>query len=149
MTALATVVISRTELSLADLTIDSEGFGTYLVDKAGLGRVGTTPRETFATAPPWLNGRLRTAVVKDESTLVLTVRVQAASSSALDTAVAALEAAFDQFEYTVTKTVDGVAKVYTAYPATIQSTDALTAFERVTAFHEDLSISIPVYPVAS
>jgi hypothetical protein len=149
VTALATVVIGRSSLSLSDLTIDSEGFGTYLVDAAGLGRVGITPRETFATAPPWLNGRLRTQVVKDESVLSLVVRVQSSSASNLDAAVAALEDALWQRSYPVTQTVLGVAKTYTAYPATLQSTDALMAFERVTAFYEDLSISIPVYPVAS
>lgn len=149
MTALATLVVDRSSLSLSSLTIDSDGFGTYLFDAAGLGRVGVTPRESFATAVPWVNGQLRTAVVKEESALPLTVRVQASTSSALDTAITALQDALFQFVYTVTLTVDGVAKAYTAYPATIQSVDGLTAFERVTNHFEDLSISIPVYPVSS
>jgi hypothetical protein len=147
MTAIGTVSIDRSSLSLSPLVIDTDGFSTYYVDAKGLGRVGKTPRETFATDSPYINGRTRTAVVLEESALPLGVRVQASSSSALNTAVTALEDALWQFVYTVTVTVDGVVKVWTAYPATIQSADGLLAFERVTSFHEDLSISIPVYPV--
>lgn len=149
MTAIGTVTIDRSSLSLSDLVIDTEGFSTYYVDKAGMGRVGRVPRETFATASPFLHGQSRTSVVWDESSLPLTVRVQASSSAALDTAVSALEDALSQFIYPVTVEVDGVSKVWTAYPATWNSTDGLMTFERVTGFHEDLAITIPVYPVAS
>ena len=149
MAAIGSVSIDRTSLSLSALVIDTEGFNTYYVDKAGLGRVGKTPRETIAAASPFVHGQLRTAVVWEESTLPLTVRVQGTTSSALASAVDALEAALSQFVYTVTVTVDGVARAWTAYPATWNSTDGLTAFERVKTFHEDLSISIPVYPVSS
>ena len=149
MADLANVTITRTLLSLSNLSIGSEGFSTYYIDKGGLGRVGKTPRETFADDSKWVNGRLRTAVVREESVLPLTVRVQAASSSALDTAVEALDAALDQFVYDVTVTVDGVAKTYRGYPATMQTTDALINVERVRDFCEDFTISIPVYPVAS
>lgn len=149
MTSLATVSIDRTSLGISALTIVSDGFSTYYLDVAGLGRPGRTPRETFATAPPWLHGQLRTAVALEESTLPLVVRVQASTSSGVDTAVAALEDAVGQFVYTVTTAVDAITKVYEAYPATIQSTDALIAVERVRNFYEDLSISIPVYPIAS
>jgi hypothetical protein len=151
MTALATMTVDRSGMpgSLAALVIDSEGFNTYCIDAAGFGRVGRTPRETLATPSPFVHGQTRSAVVLEESTLVRTVRVQAASSSALATAVTALEDALFQFVYTVTDVVDGVTRVWTAYPATIQSTDALIAFERVKGFHEDLTISIPVYPVSA
>jgi hypothetical protein len=148
VTAIGTVSIDRTSLSADPLVIDTEGFSVYLVDVAGLGRVGTTPRETFATPSPWVHGQLRTAVVKEESTLPLTVRVQAGNTADLHDAVHTLEAALFQFVYTVTVTLDGQAMAWTAYPATIGAVDGLTAFERVTGHFEDLSISIPVYPVA-
>src|SRR3954465_7984640 len=125
MTALGTLTIDRAGMpgSLADLVIDTDGFGTYYLDKAGLGRVGRTPRETFAAPSPFVHGQLRTAVVLEESALVIVVRVQAATSSAVSTAVTALEDALSQFVYPVTEVVDGVTKVWTAYPATIQSVD--------------------------
>jgi hypothetical protein len=151
MTAIGTLVIDRSGMpgSLADLTADTDGFGPYVIAVKGLGRIGITPRETFAAPVPWVHGQLRTAVVKEESALVLLLSVNGSSASDLDTKVTALEDALWQFVYPVTLTVGGVAKVYVAYPATIQSVDGLTTFERATAFFEDLSISIPVYPVSS
>lgn len=149
MAALGSVSIDRTSLSLSALVIDTDGFDTYYVDAAGLGRVGRTWRETTATSSPFVHGVLVTGSVLDDAVLPLVVRVQAASSSALDTAVTALEDALAQFSYPVTVVVDGVTKVWTARPATIQSTDALIDFARVTNHFEDLSISIPVYPVSA
>lgn len=149
MAATGSVTIDRSGLSLTDLVIDTEGFNTYYIDKAGLGRVGRSPRETLATASPFVHGQARTSVVWEEASLPLTVRVQGTSSSALDTALTALDVALSQFVYEVTVVMDGVTKVYTAYPATWNSTDGLVAVERVKAFCEDLAISIPVYPVAS
>lgn len=151
MSALGTITIDRSGMpgSLLDLVIDTEGFGTYYVDKAGLGRPGKTPRETLATASPYINGQLRTSVVYEESTLIYVVRVNGTSASDVNTKVTQLENALAQFVYNVTTVIAGVTKVYTAYPATVQSVDGLIAFERVTGFEEDLSISIPVYPVSS
>ena len=149
MAALGSVSIDRTSLSLSALVIDTDGFGTYYVDAAGLGRVGRTWRETTAAASPFVDGVLVTDSVLDDAALALVVRVQAADTAALDTAVTALEAALSQFTYPVTVVMDGVTKVWTARPATIQTTDALIDFERVTNHIEDLSILIPVYPVSA
>lgn len=151
MAARGTVTIDRSGMpgSLTDLVIDTEGFSTYAVSVDGLGRVGKTPRETFATASPFVHGQLRTVVVREESSLPLVVTVYGTSASDLDTKVTALEDALDQFIYPVEVEVDGVAKVWTCYPATIQSIDGLIKPERLSAFFEDLSISIPVYPVSA
>lgn len=149
MSARGTVTIDRSSLSLADLVIDTEGFSTYAVSVDGLGRVGKTPRETFADASPFVHGQLRTAVVREESALTLLVTVNGTSASDLATKVAALEDALDQFVYTVTVAVDGVSKAWTAYQATTQSVDGLEKPERWAAFFDDLSISIPVYPVSA
>jgi len=149
VTAIGSVSIDRTSLSLSALVADTEGFGAYYVDAKGLGRIGRTPRLTTATASPYVHGQLHTAAVLEESVLNLVLRVNGTSSSDLDTKVTALEGALFQFVYGVTVVVSGVTRVWTAYPATIQSTDALVAFERVTAFYEDLTISIPVYPVSA
>src|SRR6185312_2670988 len=129
MTSVGSITIDCSSISASDIVISTDGFSTYYVDKAGLGRVGRAPRETFATPSPFQNGQARTAVVWDESSYPLTIRVQADSSSALDTAVAALEAALSQFIYTVTEVLDGVTKAWTAFPATWNSTDGLRAFE--------------------
>lgn len=151
MTAIGSVSIDRSGMpgSLSALVADTEGFGTYYIDKAGFGRVGVSRRDTVAAASPFVHGQLRTASVREESSLSLVIRVQAASSAALDTAVVALEDALSQFVYEVTTVVDGVTKVWTAYPATWNTADGLTDFARVTNHFEDLSITIPVYPVSA
>lgn len=143
------VAIDRSSLSLSDLTIAVSGNGTYVIDQGGLGRPGKTSRETLATASPFVHGQTVTAVVLEDSSLPLVVRVNAATSSALDTAVTALETALRQFTYTVTVTVDGVAKVWTGRPAAIGTVDGLQTYARVAEFYEILTVTIPVYPVAS
>lgn len=147
MTAVGSVTIDRSSLSAADLVVDTEGFGVYTVDAGGLGRVGITWRNTFASASPFVHGQLRTTAVKEESTLPLLIRVGAGTTGDLRDAVHTLEAALSQFVYQITLTVDGVARAFTAYPATIGAVDGITKFEAVTAFYEDLTIVVPVYPV--
>ncbi len=88
-------------------------------------------------------------MVKEESTLPLVVRIQSTTASGLSTAVTALETALWQFTYTVTVAVGGVSKVWTAYPATIGSIDGLVTPWRVADHYEDLTISIPIYPVSA
>jgi len=149
VTALVTVTIDRTSLSLSDLSITSDNSGTYTLAQGGLGRPGIAQREAFADDSKWVNGRLRTAVVKEESTLPLIVRVQSTTTSGLATAVSALETALCQFTYTVTVDVDGDSKDWTAYPAAIGAADGLYVPGRVLDHYEDLTISIPIYPVAS
>lgn len=150
MTETVTVTIDRSGLSLSDLVIDSSLTATYTLAEGGLGRIGIAQRETFADDSAWVDGRMRVAVVKEESALPLVVRVQASTSSALDTAVVALETALCQFTYTVTMVVDGVSKVWTAYPAAIGGADdGLIHPWQVEAHYADLSIRIPLYPVAA
>ena len=149
MSDIATVTIDRSGLSLADLVIGSEGFSPYVIAAGGLGRIGRTPRDATATASPFIHGQLRTASVLEESSLPLTVRVTGTSAADLDAKVTALEDALNQFVYTVTVAVNGVAKAWTGYPATVGAVDGLTVFERNAAFFEDLAITIPVYPIAT
>lgn len=147
MTSVGTITIGCSSIGADDIVISTDGFSTYYVDKAGLGRVARIPRETFATASPFMDGQARTQVVWDESSYPLVMRVQADSTAALDSAIGALENALSQFIYPVTDLLDGVTKVWTAFPATWNSTDGLRAFERVMAYHEDLAITIPVDPI--
>lgn len=149
MTALVSWSVDRSGLSLSDLVIDSDTGSTYRFADGGLGRRGIAPRETFADDSPWINGRFRTSVVMEESQLPGIVLVQAASTSALETAITALETALTQFTYTVTEVKDGVTKVFTAYPATIGAADGIATYDNVAQHFQLLSISIPIYPVAS
>ena len=79
MTALVSWTIDRSALSLSDLVIDSDPTSTYTFAQGGVGRVGITRRETFAADSLFVHGRMRTAVVKEESLLPGIVIVQGAA----------------------------------------------------------------------
>ena len=149
MTALVSWSIDRTSLSLSDLVIDSTPTSTYTFADGGVGRVGITRRDTFATDSPFVDGRMRTASVKEESSLAGIVIVQGASWSAVDTSVTALQTALDQFVYTVTDVRSGVSKVWTAYPASVGAVDGVVTVDNVSQFYTVVSIGIPVDPVSA
>lgn len=149
MTALVSWSIDRSGLSLSDLVIDSDPTSTYTFAQGGVGRVGVSPRETFATDSAFVDGRMRTSVVRDESSLPGIVIVQGASWSAVDTAVTALETALWQFIYTLTEVKDGVSKVWTAYPATVGAADGVVTVDNIEQFYTVVSLGIPVYPVSA
>lgn len=149
MTALVSWTIDQSSLSLSGLVIDSNPASTYRFAIGGVGRRGIAQRETFAADSPWIDGRLRTAVVKNESELPGIVIVQASTTSALDTAIAALEVAVCQFAYTLTEVKDGVTSVWNAYPAAIGYADGVVTFDNVTQHYQGVSLTIPIDPVSS
>lgn len=96
-----------------------------------------------------VHGSEYVGAVKEQTSLPLKVLVQAASSAALDTAVAALEAALSQFTYTATVAVDGVTKVWSCAPASYGSESGLVEHAMVSGHFDTFVVSIPVYPIAS
>lgn len=146
MSVVASVSIDRSSLSLSALTISSTGSGTYTLTETGLGRPAITARTTSVSSP-WFHGSTHVAVTKDQTALPLEVLVQAASSTALDTAIDALDAALWQFDYDVTVTVDGVAKVWSCSPASWSIAESLTSHGRAVQYVELLTITIPCYPI--
>lgn len=147
MSVTATVSIDRSSLSLSALTISSNSTGTYTLTENGLGRPAITARTHYASESPYFHGSTHVAVTKDQSALPLEVLVQAASSTALDTAINALDAALWQFTYDVTVTVDGVAKVWSCSPASWSIAESLVSHGRAVQYVELLTITIPCYPI--
>jgi len=99
----------------ADLVITNNPTGTdFWVDTVVSPQFSI--RATYAPASAYVAGNKLLAAVLDASVLPLVVYAQAASSSALATLQAELEAAVSQFSYTVTLTVDGVARSWQADP---------------------------------
>lgn len=145
--SVATVSIDRSSLSLSALTITDDG-ATYQLAQDGLGRPGITWRLASAPDSANVHGTEYVGAAREQSSLPLTVIVKAASSSALNTAVAALEDALSQFAYDVTVTVDGVAKVWPASPAAWSFTTPVSPAQ-VTQFYTLMTITLPVYPIAS
>lgn len=139
------VSIDRTSLGLSPLLVSDDGTGTFSLTDVGLGRPETMPRITYAGTSPWLHGSTPVSAVRDNSTLPMQLLVQAASTSALDAAMADLDAALWQFEYLTTTAHDG--KVWRCWPAAWNVDGGNTIYARRSGFLEVVNITIPVYPI--
>jgi hypothetical protein len=143
----ASISIGRTSLSLSALSVADDIAGTYVLRKDGLGRPGVTWRLTPMPNSVDVHGAEYIAAVKDETTLVLGVIIQSDSSADLDTAINALLDAVSQFSYTVTVTVDGVGKVWTAAPASWAFDGGYVNDAMVLQHVNMVTLTIPVYPI--
>lgn len=149
MTATASVSIDRSSLSLAALTIAGTSGSTYFLAGEGLGSPSISRRNTYMPDNPFIHGSELIGSVKEQSSLPLTVQVQASDAAGLDTALSDLYDALDQFSYSVTVTVDGVAKTWSCDPASYGSIDGNVSVIRQSLYFELVTITIPVYPIPS
>ena len=110
--------ISRTGLTVPGLplTISDNGTGTYvLVSYAPGARV----KDNALAQSRWLDGAQLVSTKQSILTMDMVVQVRAASTSAILTAAAALDDAFDQYGYTITESISGAltTTTYTCLPA--------------------------------
>jgi hypothetical protein len=142
-----TLAVARASLQKNTLTIDSAGFGAYCLTPLGYTEPDTTPRTTTARSS-FVHGDLATQSVLDTTDMVLEVLVQGSTSAQLETRTDDLrEALCRQLNYTITRTVDGVVKTFSADPATMTRTAPVRkgdVYAHVAAY----TVSIPVYPIA-
>lgn len=146
--ATATLSIDRTGLSLSALVFDGADTGTthVLVEMNEPARVNRT---SYASAGRFMHGLVPVASTWEHTTLAATVRLEAASAAALETAKDALVAALGQFSFTVTTTVNGVANVWQAERGSMVLAGDSLEYENLRRDVERYRITIPVHPVAS
>lgn len=138
-----TGTITRTELALADLAFQDAG--VYQVVSAGPGALGW--RREVATSP-YVHGETLVSAVKDVGRAPLVVRALGTSASQLDTRIAALVRAFEQFSYSITLTIDGVVKTWTCEPADYAPGDSGTLDKfGLMAKMQEIHFDIPRHPV--
>lgn len=119
MSISVSVTIDRTSLSASPLVISNVvSAGDYhLPEEAVDGlRPDFKMRRTYADDSPWVGGRQLLAAVSDASTLPLTFYAHASTQALLEAAITAAEAAFSQFVYTLTLTVGGQTRSWSAEP---------------------------------
>lgn len=146
---MSSVTIDRSSLSLADLVIDEAMDGTYvLLLGSRLRRPGTIWRKSAMPDSNDVHGTEFLTAVKEQADIPLKVMVQADTSAALDTAIDELDDALSQFTYPVTVDLDGVEKVWDASPAP-WSPDDLEEYQAVLQHFDVLTVTLPVYPIAS
>ena len=98
----------------ADLVIENDPSDPLYVESVGNPQFSM--RLSYAPASDWVPGSKLLAAVLEQSSLPVVVYARAASSAALAAVQAELESAVSQFAYTVTLTVDGVARSWAADP---------------------------------
>lgn len=138
-------VIDCSSIAAPNVTINGAGGTAYTFTPRGIRRPAFRARRHSAFSSPHVAGRLDTSAVLDESQLIWEVMVSAETTGALSTAVDALVAAVTQFNYTVTVTIDGAVKTYSAWMGSLEPASEVLQGD-VQAHVETWRISIPVVP---
>lgn len=145
MTAILTLTVDRSSISLSDLVIDSEGFsGDYTL--LTYEEPDTSPRVATARSP-YVHGELVTGYTLDTSTMVFGVRVEGVGTAGLETKVQALRRALcRQASFTITRVLDGETQVWSCQPAGMTRQGAVVKGD-VDAHLAEYTITAPVYPI--
>ena len=139
------VSVDRTSLGAAALVVPDFPTAGLWIPEDGMGRPARTWNRTTVTSP-LTHGSVTTRATLEETSIPLSVYAQGASTAAVAALQDTVEAAFAQFLYTVTITLDGVAKAYECYPADLSWGDILAPEAK--AYLARATLTIPCYPIA-
>lgn len=139
------VTITRTELSLATLTLTNPG--TYDVRVTPLNFGQHNWRRQFVRSP-YVEGATEVGRARDITYGEMVVDVQGASQAALKTGLTALLAAFHQSSYTLTVTVDGEAYAWSCLAADVDSV-GIASDDAVFGLTQPVALRFPRQPVAT
>ena len=137
-----TLTIDRSSLGLLPLTINDSGTGTYVLTSFTPGAKG---RDNSYAASRWLDGARLVSSRTELLTMDMVVRINAATVPLLTDAAVVLDAALDQFGYTITEAISGAltTTAYTCLPASTSFPYDPVQFRRGTGL---FSASIPRQP---
>jgi len=140
------VHVSRAELALSNLELNDPANG-YDVISVGPGSTSWR-RETVKS--PWVHGETLINAVKDVGIAPLSIRVMGSSAAQKETRLGALLAAFSQFNYVQTVTINGVGYAWACQPAdwSVGDDGEFEKFFEMT-HRSQVKLSIPRYPVPS
>lgn len=140
------VTFTRDALSLPDLVIGDDPFaGNFHIPEDGVTRPDFKMRRAYAADNPLFAGRQMLAAVPDAGTLPLKIYAHGATTAALNTARAVLDAAATQWAFTVTVTVDGQSETWDANPEFPEW--GVIDLGMARAFMARCSLVLPVNPV--
>lgn len=108
--------MATTASIVSGLTIALIGGSTYDVIDNSLDTGNVTMRREVEKSP-YVKGAVQIAAIPDEAQAAMTVRVRAASGTALDTAIADLVSAVTADSWTLQVTTNGKQNSWTCYPA--------------------------------
>ena len=99
--------ITRTLLSLADLSLEDAGFCKVIGYDPG-----PTSKRRVQAKSPTVAGHVQTGSVADTRLIALTLRIYGASKSALDANIQTVVNAFEQFDYQLSVQLDDATVVW-------------------------------------
>ena len=136
--------VTRDELSLADLDLNTD---TYKIIRGGWGPGGVVWRRQTVQSP-FSSGRYLTGRQKDQAVAPLAIRVTGTNEADCLGKVATLVAAFEQFEYQLSMTVETVTYTWNCECAdwTFGEGGALQTFH-LRAYKQEVVFEIPRHPV--
>lgn len=111
-----TISIDRASLGLLPLTISDDGTGTYTL-MPGFDAGTSTPENSIAESR-WLDGGVLVASRRNVTQVSMLVRVDGPTANALQSNIAALAQALDQFDYSVRIVEGSTTTTLTCMPAT-------------------------------
>lgn len=141
MTMTLAATITRTELALSTLNLNSGG---YKVIAWGPGET-IWRRSTVASA--FIDGRFLVSAVKDQTSMLMAVRATGSSKADCMSKMGALIDAFEQFTYTLSAVIDGTTFSYSCEPADWSWGDS-GEFQKFhnEAYKQEATFMIPRFP---
>ena len=140
------LTVSRTGGDLV-ITNTTDATAAYTIPEAGLAFPDFEFRLTYAPDNDDVPGKHLKAAALDAGTMPLSIDVRGATMAALQANRRALEAAFSQFDYTVTLTLGGESETYDAFPCWPKwgAVDSGRLSQRIIT----ATLSVPVNPMGA
>lgn len=132
--------VTKPDLGGGSIVLTSDGY--RIEGEEGVEFGGLTWRRNMVTSP-FVHGGFPVTQVKENSTLMLTIQVRGTSQADLGDKIAALVAAFSQFEYEVSITFDDEEWAYLCWAADIV---VGAQDERMAQWNIPVKLSIPRSP---
>lgn len=148
MITTATWSIDRTSLSLAALVLDGSQTttSTLTVRRDGLVMPAQARSHAWAYDSGVTDGNVSVGSTLLMTAWVLPIQVEAASMSALQTAMDEVRTAFGQHTFAMTATLDGVSRVWTCYAADSVTEDPAGLVDLAYVTFGYLTANIPCHP---
>lgn len=137
--------VTRTELSEADLSLEDPGKYSIIRDTLGPGAISWR-RQTVTSA--YVHGAVLVGAVKDTAVAPLGIRVIGSSDSSLMSRMSTLLAAFEQFTYNLSVTLNGQTWTWKCEPADYSVGDSGVFQDfHLRALQQEVRFSIPRHPI--
>lgn len=133
--------VTRPELAMADLALHTAS--VYEIVSIDPGQA--IQRRTTASSP-FVQGETLVSSVKEQTRLAMRIRVKGTSQATLESRTATLLAAFDQFHYEISVTIEGTVHRWACDAADFGPVSGIDKFG-IAMLQQEYGFDIPRHPV--